>query len=71
MPKFDPQLVLVMRSALEEVMTKVPLEYSTPTTKVFLAEYILEAAARGQTGYDQFVAVASAHIQEIIKLLFS
>jgi hypothetical protein len=25
--KVDPQLVTVMRSALEEVMTRVPLEY--------------------------------------------
>jgi hypothetical protein len=33
MPVFSPQLVQVMRSALEEVMTRVPVEYATPATK--------------------------------------
>ena len=37
MQKFDPQLVQVMRNALEEVMTKVPLEYSNSSTKAYLA----------------------------------
>lgn len=71
MLKFDPQLVQVMRSALEDVMTRVPLEYSTSSTKVFLAEFILKAAAQGQTTYDEFVAAASSQIPEIIKLLFT
>ena len=56
MQKFDPQLVQVMRNALEEVMTKVPLEYSSSSTKAYLAECILKAAAQGQTSYDQLVA---------------
>ena len=49
MPMFDPQLIQIMRSALEEVMRRVPLEYATPATKAYLAECILKAAAQGQT----------------------
>lgn len=71
MPQFDPQLIQVMRNALEEVMTRVPLKYSTLATKAYLAEFILKAAAQGQTNFDGFVAAASGHIQEIIELLFS
>jgi hypothetical protein len=41
----DAQLIDTMRSALEEVMRKVPLEYSTSSTKAYLAECILKAAA--------------------------
>jgi hypothetical protein len=65
MQKFDPQLVQVMRNALEEVMTKVPLEYSTSSTKAYLAECILKAAAQGQTSYDQLVAAAADQIDQI------
>ena len=71
MPKFDPQLVKVMRSALEEAMTRVPSEYATSATKVFLAEYILEAAAQGQTRYDQFVTAAAGQLEQTINLLFT
>ncbi|MGP0094768.1 MAG: hypothetical protein ACLPKB_33165 [Xanthobacteraceae bacterium] len=68
MPQFDPQLVDVMRSALEEVMTRVPLEYSTQATKTYLAECILKAAAQGQTSYDGLVAAAADQIQVILSL---
>ena len=71
MPNYDPQLVRVMRNALEEAMKKVPLQYSTLATKAYLAECILKAAAEGQTNYDEFVAAATAQIQEIINLLFA
>jgi hypothetical protein len=30
MPNFDPELVQLMRHALDEIMKKVPLEYATP-----------------------------------------
>jgi hypothetical protein len=71
MQKFDVQLVQVMRTALEDAMTKVPTEYSTGATKVFLAEYILEAAANGETGHSVFVATAVSHIPEVIRLVFN
>jgi hypothetical protein len=38
-----------MRAALDDVMTKVPLDQATPGVKAALAEYILKAAAQGQT----------------------
>jgi hypothetical protein len=59
MSQFDPQLVQVMRGALEEAMRRVPLEYSSSATKVYLAERILKAAAQGQTSYDELVAAAA------------
>jgi hypothetical protein len=68
MPMFDPQLVQVMRNALEEVMTRVPLEYSTPATKAYLAECILKAAADGQTSFDALVSEAAGQIQFILSL---
>jgi hypothetical protein len=30
MPQFDSELIQIMKSVLEEVMTRVPLENSTP-----------------------------------------
>jgi len=69
MPQFDPQLIDVMRSALEEVMTRVPMEHATQATKTYLAEVILKAAAQGQTSYDGLVAAAADQIQAILSLL--
>jgi hypothetical protein len=63
MPRFDPQLIQDMRKALEEVMTKVPLEYSTTATKAFLAECILKAAAEGHVSYHELVSAAADQIQ--------
>jgi hypothetical protein len=57
-----------MRNALEEVMTKVPSEYSTPTTKSYLAECILKAAAQGQISRNELVAAAADQIQVAITL---
>ena len=68
MPQFDPRLVEDMRRALDEVMTRVPLEYSTQATKTYLAECILKAAAQGQTSYDGLVAAAAAQIQAVLSL---
>jgi hypothetical protein len=68
MPHFDHELVEVMRDALEEVMAKVPSEYSTPTTKAYLAECILKTAAQGQIGRNELVAAAADQIQVAITL---
>ncbi len=68
MPQFDPQLISLMKNALEDVMTRVPVEYSTPATKAFLAECILKAAAQGHTSYNELVAAASDQIQVIMSL---
>jgi hypothetical protein len=69
MASYDPELIQVMRAALEEVMTRIPAEQSTPGIKAAMAEIILKAAAQGQTTYDGLVTVASAQIQTIISML--
>jgi hypothetical protein len=68
MPQFDPQLVQLMRDVLEQAMTLVPLEYATTSTKAYLAERILAAAAQGQTTYDALLAAAVDQIQVIIAM---
>ena len=68
MPYFDPQLISLMRSVLEDVMTKVPVECSTPAAKAYLAECILKAAAQGHTSYSELVAAASDQIQVVLSL---
>ena len=69
MPAFSPELIQIMRAALDEVMTKVPLEKATPALKAHMAELILKAAAEGQTTYDGLLATASAQIQAVIAML--
>jgi hypothetical protein len=68
MPQFDAELVHLMRTALEEIMTRVPVEYSTPAIKAYLAECILKAAAQGQTSYDGLLAAAADQIQSALSL---
>ena len=66
MPQFAPELIQVMRNALEEVMARVPSEYSTSTTKVYLAQIILKAAAQGKIRKNELVAAAASQIQTVI-----
>jgi hypothetical protein len=68
MPNFDPELVQVMRHALDEIMKKVPLEYATQATKAYLAECILKAVVQGRTSYDALVAAAADQIQTVLTL---
>ena len=69
MPQFDPELVQVMRSVLEDAMTRVPLEISGTTTKACMAEAILKAAAQGHTSYNELIAAATDQIQVILSML--
>jgi hypothetical protein len=69
MPTYSPELIQIMRAALDEVMTRVPLEQATPGIKAALAEYILKAAAGGQTDYQSLIAAASDQIQTILSML--
>jgi len=69
MPSFSPAVIQTMRAALDEVMTKIPLEQATPGIKAALAECILKTAAAGQTDYDGLVAAASEQIQTILSML--
>jgi hypothetical protein len=68
MPNFDPALVRLMRSALEDVMARVPVEHATPAIKAHLAECILKAAAQGQRTYDGLVDAASDQLPLILSL---
>jgi hypothetical protein len=63
MPQFNPKLVALMRTALDEVMSRVPPEISNAATKSFLAECILKAAAQGHTSYGELLAATTDHIQ--------
>jgi hypothetical protein len=69
MPQFDPELIQVMRSVLDDVMSRVPLEISGTTAKAYLAEAILKAAARGHTSYNELMAAATDQIQTILAVL--
>lgn len=69
MPQFDPELVQLMRTVLEDAMTRVPLEISGTATKAYLAEAILKAAAQGQTSYNELIAAAADQIHTILSML--
>jgi hypothetical protein len=69
MPAFSPELIQIMRAALEEAMTKVPLGQATPGIKAHLAECILKAAAEGQTSYEGLMAAATDQLQTILLML--
>jgi hypothetical protein len=70
MPQFTPQLISEMRKALEDVMTRVPVEHTTAAVRVYLAECILRAAAEGYTNYNELFTAAADQIQTAI-LLFT
>jgi hypothetical protein len=59
---FEPQLIGLMRNALENVLTRVPSEHSTPATKAYLAKCIRKAAARGHMSYNELVPAAADQI---------
>src|SRR5215813_6827323 len=69
MQSYSPELIQTMRAALDEVMTKIPVEQATPGIKAAVAECILKAAANGQTNYDGLIAAASEQIQTILSML--
>jgi len=63
MPQFTPELIRDMRKALEDAMTRVPVEYTTAAVKVYLAECILRAAAQGHTSYNELFSAAADQIR--------
>ena len=69
MPQFDPKLVQLIRTVLEDAMTKVPLEISGITTKGYLAQVILKAAADGRTSYADLIAAATDQIHTLTSML--
>lgn len=69
MPNYSPELIQTMRAALDEVINKMPPDQATAGVKSHLAEFILKAAARGQTTYDGLVTAASDHIHTVQSML--
>jgi hypothetical protein len=66
MPNYSAELIPTMRLALEEVMTQIPLNQATTGIKAYMAEFILKAAAEGETSYDGLIAKASSQIKTIL-----
>ncbi len=69
MPSYSPELVQTMRAALDAVMTQIPADRATPGVKAHMAEFILKAAAQGQTTYEGLLAAASDQIQTILSMV--
>ena len=65
MRSYSPELIQTMRAALDELMTKIPLDQATPGIKAHMAEFILKTAAEGQTSYDALLRAASDNIQNL------
>jgi hypothetical protein len=66
MRSYSPEFVQIMRLALDHVMTQIPVERATPSTKAHMAEIILKAAAAGATTYDGLLAAASQQIDMVL-----
>lgn len=69
MPQFDPALIEIMKRVLEDTMTRVPSQHSTPAAKAYFAECILKAAAQGKTSYDALILAAADQIEVFVSLL--
>ena len=66
MLSFSPELTAVMRAALDDVMTHVPVAQSTSIIKIRLAEFILKAAEKGHTSYDVLFVAAFSQIGAVL-----
>jgi hypothetical protein len=69
MPNFSPELIAIMRVALDDVMTHVPVEQATSAIKVRLAEFILRAAGDGHTSYDVLFVAAFSQIRTVLLIV--
>jgi hypothetical protein len=68
MAHFTPELIVLMRAALEDVMLRVPADQATPGIKAHLAEIILKAAAQGETTYEGLIVAATSQIQAVLAM---
>ena len=66
MSYYSPEFVRTMRSALDEVVTKIPAHQATSAVKVKIAEIILKTAAEGQRSYEGLISAASEQVPTII-----
>jgi hypothetical protein len=58
----------MLTKVLEDTMTRLPLEHSSPAAKAYFAECILKAAAQGQTNYDALIVAAADQIEVFVSL---
>jgi hypothetical protein len=66
MRSYSPEFVRIMRVALDDVMTQIPVERATPSIKAHMAEIILKTAAAGETTYDGLLTAASQQIDAVL-----
>jgi hypothetical protein len=66
---YSSELVQTMRAALDEVTTRIPAHQATHAVKTKVAVVILDAAAKGQTSYQDLVSTALDQIHTIISEL--
>jgi hypothetical protein len=66
---YSPELIENMRAALDEAMTKIPVDQVTPELKAQLADFILRVAAEGQITYNGLLVAAADKIQTILSIL--
>jgi hypothetical protein len=69
MAHYSPDFVHTMRSALDQVVTRIPAPDATPAVKAKIAELILKTAAEGQRSYDGLISAASEQVPTIISEL--
>ena len=69
MSNFSPELIVVMRAALDDVMIHVPIEQASSAIKVRLAEFILKAAEKGHTSYDVLFLAAFSQIGTVLLMV--
>jgi N-acetylglucosamine kinase-like BadF-type ATPase len=66
MPRYSRDFVQTMRSALDEVVTKIPEDQATSAVRAKIAELILKAAAEGQRTSEGLISSASEQVPTII-----
>lgn len=66
MHHFSPEVIQVLRSILDEVMSNAPADQVTPAAKARMAEAILKAASNGQTSYEDLLDTASHQLNTIL-----
>jgi hypothetical protein len=56
--EFGAELVILMRSVLDEAVERISHEHRTPATKAKMAERIVRTASSGVTAPDQLLSAA-------------
>ena len=56
--KFSPELVMLMRSALNTAVDRIDQSHRTPATKAKMAQRIIRTASEGVTDLDALMSAA-------------